>query len=163
VNTIGNYLAGGMMIVFSLLLVYQGTVILDKLEKGIIPPNDVQALVGHIIFDISNIIIKAMSVVPINIPLLTTIILITGVLAMAKHRVIIRNLASIESLGRISILCSDKTGTITAGQMTVKGIWNASSDQHYYVSGLGYSPEGYISEIEGKTYIKVTEKESLNL
>ncbi len=163
VNTIGNYLAGGMMIVFSLLLVYQGTVILDKLEKGIIPPNDAQALIGHIIFDISNIIIKAMSVVPINIPLLTTIILITGVLAMAKHRVIIRNLASIESLGRISILCSDKTGTITAGQMTVKGIWNASSDQHYYVSGLGYSPEGYISEIEGKTHIKVSEKEALNL
>ncbi|MHA2094852.1 MAG: cation-translocating P-type ATPase, partial [Candidatus Hodarchaeales archaeon] len=163
VNAIGNYLAGGMLIVFSLLLIYQATIILDKLEKGIIPANDLKALIGNIIFDISNIIIKAMSVVPINIPLLTTIILITGVLAMAKHRVIIRNLASIESLGRISILCSDKTGTITAGQMTVKGIWNASSDQHYYVSGLGYSPEGYISEIEGESHIKISEKDALNL
>ncbi|MFX1517336.1 MAG: HAD-IC family P-type ATPase, partial [Promethearchaeota archaeon] len=92
--------------------------------------------------------IKAMSVVPINIPLLTTIILITGVLAMAKHRVIIRNLASIESLGRISILCSDKTGTITAGQMTVKRIWDATTDEHYYVTGLGYSPEGKIVKLE---------------
>ncbi len=163
VNVIGNYLAGGMLIVFSLLLIYQGTVIFSDLEKGVIPENDLIALFGRIIFDMSNIIIKAMSVVPINIPLLTTIILITGVLAMAKHKVIIRNLASIESLGRISILCSDKTGTITAGQMTVKGIWDASSDQHYYVSGLGYSPKGYISRIEGTTHIQVSEKEALNL
>ncbi|MHA2248258.1 MAG: cation-translocating P-type ATPase, partial [Candidatus Hodarchaeales archaeon] len=103
-------------------------------------------------------IIKAMSVVPINIPLLTTIILITGVLAMAKHKVIIRNLASIESLGRISVLCSDKTGTITAGQMTVKKLWDATTDIHYYVTGLGYSPEGKIVELTKDQ--KVTEKEA---
>ena len=158
VNTIGNYLAGGMLIVFSLLLIYQATVILDKIEKELIPTDDFVALAGNIIFELSNIIIKAMSVVPINIPLLTTIILITGVLAMAKHKVIIRNLASIESLGRISILCSDKTGTITAGQMTVKGIWDATNDKHYFVSGLGYSPDGKIVEVEKKDLQYISEK-----
>ncbi len=148
VNVIGNYLAFGMLIVFSMLIIYQGAVILDRLEEGELSFAEPIILIGEIIFSLSNIIIKAMSVVPINIPLLTTIILITGVLAMAKHRVIIRNLASIESLGRISVLCSDKTGTITAGQMTVKRIWDASTGKHYFVTGLGYSPEGKIVELK---------------
>jgi Ca2+-transporting ATPase len=157
VNVIGNYLAGGVLIVFSLLLIYQATIILDQIENGLIDPNNPIQLIGVIIFSLSNLIIKAMSVVPINIPLLTTIILITGVLAMAKRNVIIRNLAAIESLGRISILCSDKTGTITAGQMTVKGIWDATENKHYYVTGLGYNPDGVISEIpDGQ--VKISEK-----
>ncbi len=158
VNVIGNYLAFGMLVIFAMLLIYQGAVILNKIEKGLIPIDDPIILIGEIIFSLSNIIIKAMSVVPINIPLLTTIILITGVLAMAKHKVIIRNLASIESLGRISVLCSDKTGTITAGQMTVKRAWDATSDTHYFVTGLGYSPEGKIVESE-KTE-KIDEKQA---
>jgi len=79
VNTIGNYLAGGMLIVFSLLLIYQATVILDKIEKGLIK-TDFVSLAGNIIFELSNIVIKAMSVVPINIPLLTTIILIHNII-----------------------------------------------------------------------------------
>ncbi len=162
VNQIGNYLAGGMVIVFSLLLIYQATIILDQIETGTIDISDPKQLIGVIIFSLSNLIIKAMSVVPINIPLLTTIILITGVLAMAKHRVIIRNLAAIESLGRISILCSDKTGTITAGQMTVKGIWDATEDQHYYVTGLGYSPVGHITQISDEQ-AQILEKDAINL
>ncbi|MCK4848325.1 MAG: cation-transporting P-type ATPase, partial [Candidatus Heimdallarchaeota archaeon] len=162
VNLIGNYLAAGMVIVFSLLLIYQATIILDQIENGLLDLSDPKQVIGVIIFSLSNLIIKAMSVVPINIPLLTTIILITGVLAMAKHRVIIRNLAAIESLGRISILCSDKTGTITAGQMTVKGIWDATDDEHYYVTGLGYSPKGHISEISDDQS-KITEKDAIGL
>ncbi|MFW9904514.1 MAG: cation-translocating P-type ATPase [Candidatus Thorarchaeota archaeon] len=162
VNVIGNYLAFGMLIVFSMLIIYQGARILDQLDNGELSFENPTKLIGVIIFDVSNIIIKAMSVVPINIPLLTTIILITGVLAMAKHRVIIRNLASIESLGRISILCSDKTGTITAGQMTVKRIWDASTDTHYYVTGLGYSPEGKIVKLR-ENIEKISENEVKSL
>ncbi|MFX0014369.1 MAG: cation-translocating P-type ATPase [Promethearchaeota archaeon] len=162
VNVIGNYLAFGMLVVFSMLIIYQGARILDKLEQGYLSFNEPIRLLGEIIFELSNIIIKAMSVVPINIPLLTTIILITGVLAMAKHKVIIRNLASIESLGRISILCSDKTGTITAGQMTVKRIWDATTDKHYFVTGLGYSPEGKIVELR-ENFEKIKENEARDL
>ena len=160
VNVIGNYLAFGMLVVFTMLIIYQGAVILKKIEDGLIPIDNPIILIGEIIFSLSNIIIKAMSVVPINIPLLTTIILITGVLAMAKHKVIIRNLASIESLGRISILCSDKTGTITAGQMTVKRVWDATTDTHYYVTGLGYSPEGKIVKLDGMEAIDETKAKS---
>ena len=63
-----------------------------------------------------------MDIMPINIPLLVTIILITGVLYMAKKGVIIRNIAAVDSLGRVNVICSDKTGTLTKSQMTVKKI-----------------------------------------
>ncbi|MHA1110369.1 MAG: HAD-IC family P-type ATPase [Promethearchaeota archaeon] len=63
---------------------------------------------------------SAMDIMPINIPLLSTIVMITGVLTLATRGVIIRNLTSVESLGRISVLCTDKTGTITEGKMAVQ-------------------------------------------
>jgi len=82
-----------------------------------------------VIQEIVSSIIASMSVMPINIPLLSTITLLTGALAMATHRVVIRNLSAIESLGRISVLCSDKTGTITWSQMTVKRLYDAGKNQ----------------------------------
>jgi Ca2+-transporting ATPase len=85
---------------------------------------------------------SAMDLLPINIPLLVTIILLTGVLAMARHGVIIRNLASVDSLGRVSVVCSDKTGTLTKNQMSIRHIW--TNGNRYSVSGSGYSPEGNI-------------------
>jgi Ca2+-transporting ATPase len=156
VNVIGNYLTGGMAIVFTLLLIYQSVLLFNNYVET--SPGPIE-LIRNIVFTLSTLIITAMSVVPINIPLLTTIVLITGVLAMAKHSVIIRNLASIESLGRISVLCSDKTGTITAGQMTVKRVYDATTDTQYYVTGLGYSPEGKIVEIPVESLEKVSERE----
>ncbi|HEC40181.1 MAG TPA: cation-transporting P-type ATPase, partial [bacterium] len=85
---------------------------------------------------------SALDLMPINIPLLVTIVLITGVLAMAHHGVIIRNLASVDSLGRISIVCSDKTGTLTKNQMSVQHVWTNGSI--FRITGSGYSPDGEI-------------------
>jgi len=93
-------------------------------------------------------ITKAMTIMPINIPLLTTIVLLTGVLAMAKKGVIIRDLSAVESLGRVSVICSDKTGTMTKNQMTVKLCWDTES--FYSISGTGYEPEGTINSVVGK-------------
>jgi Ca2+-transporting ATPase len=92
-------------------------------------------------------ITRAMTIMPINIPLLTTIVLLTGVLAMARKGVIIRDLSAVESLGRVSVICSDKTGTMTRNQMTVKYIW----DTHnlYSVKGDGYDPKGGIHLLKG--------------
>jgi len=89
---------------------------------------------------------SAMDIMPINIPLLTTIVLLTGVLAMARHGVIIRNLASVDSLGRTSVVCSDKTGTLTKNQMNVEYVWVNGST--FRVSGTGYNPEGDIFLID---------------
>ncbi|MHA2118108.1 MAG: cation-translocating P-type ATPase, partial [Candidatus Thorarchaeota archaeon] len=90
-------------------------------------------------------ITRAMTIMPINIPLLTTIVLLTGVLAMAKKGVIIRDLSAVESLGRVSVICSDKTGTLTRNQMVVKYCWD--TEFLYTVSGDGYNPEGDIYKL----------------
>jgi len=92
---------------------------------------------GAIVIESLN---AALDLMPINIPLLTTIILVTGVLAMAHYGVIIRNLASVDSLGRVSVVCSDKTGTLTKNQMSVEHVWTNGSV--YKVTGSGYNPEG---------------------
>jgi Ca2+-transporting ATPase len=83
---------------------------------------------------------SAMDIMPINIPLLTTIVLLTGVLAMARNGVIVRNIASVDSLGRVSIVCSDKTGTLTKNQMSIEYVWVQGST--FRVTGSGYNPEG---------------------
>ncbi|MFW9783162.1 MAG: cation-translocating P-type ATPase [Candidatus Heimdallarchaeota archaeon] len=85
---------------------------------------------------------SALDLMPINIPLLVTIVLITGVLSMARQGVIIRNLASVDSLGRVSVVCSDKTGTLTKNQMSIQHVWTNGSI--FRVTGSGYSPEGDI-------------------
>jgi Ca2+-transporting ATPase len=98
---------------------------------------------------------SALDLMPINIPLLVTIILITGVLAMAHHGVIIRNLASVDSLGRVSVVCSDKTGTLTKNQMSVQHVWTNGSI--FRVTGSGYSPDGDIvllDDPKNHTYVK---------
>ncbi len=85
---------------------------------------------------------SAMDMMPINIPLLTTIVMLTGTLTMAEHGVIVRNLTSVDSLGRVSVVCTDKTGTLTKSQMCVQHIWVRGS--HFTVTGTGYSPQGDI-------------------
>ncbi len=117
------------------------------------------------VIDIPASLNSALDILPINIPLLTTIVLLTGVLNMAKKGVIIRNLASVDSLGRVSIVCTDKTGTLTRNQMCVQHIW--SNGHIYDVTGNGYIPEGkiilkndgsapkIISRIEDYPYLKL--------
>ncbi len=83
-----------------------------------------------------------MNIIPIMLLLLTTIILTPGVVNLAQTGVIIRNLSAVESLGRVSIVCSDKTGTITQNQMTVQKIWY--NDKVYDVTGAGYDRNGKI-------------------
>ena len=83
-----------------------------------------------------------MKVMPINLPLLTTIVLLTGVLVMAQKGVIVRELSRTESLGRVSVVCSDKTGTLTKNEMTITKIWTLSKE--YEVSGYGYDPDGIV-------------------
>ncbi|MFW9885203.1 MAG: cation-translocating P-type ATPase [Candidatus Thorarchaeota archaeon] len=94
-------------------------------------------------------ITRAMTIMPINIPLLTTIVLLTGVLAMARKGVIIRDLSAVESLGRVSVICSDKTGTLTRNQMVVKYCWD--TEFLYTVTGDGYNPEGEIYKLGDPT------------
>jgi len=115
--------------------------------------------------DIVGSMNSALDLMPINIPLLVTIVLITGVLSMAHHGVIIRNIASVDSLGRVSVVCSDKTGTLTKNQMSIQHVWTNGSI--FKVTGSGYAPEGdivlmddpknpiYVKHIDEYPYLKL--------
>ena len=109
---------------------------------------------GFLSLEIAESLNAALDLLPINIPLLVTIVLLTGVVAMARQGVIIRNLASVDSLGRVSVVCSDKTGTMTKNQMSIQYVW--TNGDTYKVTGVGYDPHGDIIKIDSKNpeYVK---------
>ncbi|MGE7767818.1 HAD-IC family P-type ATPase [Peribacillus sp. NPDC096540] len=85
------------------------------------------------------------SAVPEGLPIMITIALSAGIFRMQKQNAIVRKLSSLETLGRTTVICSDKTGTLTQNEMTVKVI--ATPNRLWSVSGNGYEPIGTVAEM----------------
>jgi Ca2+-transporting ATPase len=122
---------GRVLATVALLIV--ATVVLLGLLRG-------QHFVQVLIFGIA----LAVAVVPEALPAVVTVSLAIGVKRMVKRNALVRRLPAVETLGSTSVICTDKTGTLTKDEMTVRRI--VTADQTLDISGVGYLPQGEFSQ-----------------
>ena len=90
----------------------------------------------------------AMAMVPQALPAQVTVALASGSNQLADRKAVVKNLPSVETLGSTTVICTDKTGTLTKNEMTVQSVW--FNGKKYEITGVGYEPTGEILGEDGK-------------
>jgi Ca2+-transporting ATPase len=106
-------------------------------------------------------IAAAVSAIPEGLPAVLTVVLSIGMRAMAKRNAIVRKLLAVETLGSATVICTDKTGTLTMNQMTVRQLFDGNS--FIQVTGEGYNPKGQFLKDNQPLSLKEIEKVGLLL
>ncbi|MCK4717293.1 MAG: cation-transporting P-type ATPase [Thermoplasmata archaeon] len=90
----------------------------------------------------------AVAVVPQALPAQVTVALSTGSKHLAERKAVVKNLPSVETLGSTDVICTDKTGTLTKNEMTVRSVWFDGNT--YLATGIGYEPKGGLTTEDGR-------------
>ncbi|HYN29448.1 MAG TPA: cation-translocating P-type ATPase [Dermatophilaceae bacterium] len=129
VKSISRMLGAGVVVIAIVVML---TIIV---VNGVTEPSD---LVIVLLLGVS----LAVAAVPEGLPTILSVVLAIGVQRMAKRNAVVKKLSSVEALGSASVICTDKTGTLTRNEMTVQRIVTASGTAE--VSGVGYGPRGEV-------------------
>ena len=129
IDYVGKLLGIGVIIIAVLIVV---TIVLVNNIRTF------EALVEVLLLGVS----LAVAAVPEGLPTILTVVLALGVQRMAKRNAIVRKLSAVETLGSASVICSDKTGTLTKNEMTVRTVVTPSG--RVEMTGIGYDPEGEV-------------------
>ncbi len=101
----------------------------------------------------------AVAVVPEALPAVVTVSLALGVQRLARRRALMRQLPAVETLGATSVICTDKTGTLTRDEMTLRELWLDGA--RVRLSGVGYAPDGALHVVQAETADAVAEDDAL--